>query len=205
MPGDWAKPVEAIDLCDEGDVLVIDACGIPPAVWGELATNSAVNRRLSGVVVHGAIRDTKDIRRLGLPVFAKHVCAQAGEPKGFGEHGVTLRIDGVEIRPGDWIVGDDDGIVVVPRAKAVDVSNRARSCLENEDRLRAEILRDASTLARVMDLAKWEKRVLSGEEGLERLPDAAPPGSLAPAAAPKPPPSAPPPRPSRPARRRARA
>ncbi len=174
MPGDWAKPVEAIDLCGEGDVLVIDACGVPPAVWGELATNSAVNRRLAGVVVHGAIRDTKDIRRLGLPVFARQVCAQAGEPKGLGEHGVTLRIDGVEIRPGDWVVGDDDGVVVVPRAKAVDVANRARYCLEAEDRLRAEILKGNSTLARVMDLAKWEKKVLAGEEALERLPDAPP-------------------------------
>jgi 3-hexulose-6-phosphate synthase/6-phospho-3-hexuloisomerase len=174
MPGDWAKPVEAIDLCGEGDVLVIDACGREPAVWGELATNSAVVRRLAGVVVHGAIRDTKDIRALGLPVFARSVCAQAGEPKGFGEHGVVLRIDGIECRPGDWVVGDDDGVAVVPRAKAVEVSNRAMYCLENENRLRAEILSQGSTLARVMDLEKWEKRVLGGEEALEAPPPAEP-------------------------------
>jgi 3-hexulose-6-phosphate synthase/6-phospho-3-hexuloisomerase len=170
MPGDWAKPVEAIDLCEEGDVLVIDACGQPPAVWGELATNSAINRRLAGVVVHGAIRDTRDIRRLGLPVFARQVCAQAGEPKGFGEHGVTLRIEGIECRPGDWVVGDEDGVLVVPRAKAVEIANRAMYCLENENRLRAEILSQGSTLARVGDLAKWEKQVLAGGEALEALP-----------------------------------
>ncbi len=171
VPGDWAKPVEAIDLCPEGDVLVIDAGGTPPAVWGELATNSAVNRRLAGVVVHGAIRDTPDIRRLGLPVFGRHVCGQAGEPKGLGEMGPTLRIEGIEVGPGDWVVGDDDGVVVVPKAKAVEIANRAMYCLESENRLRAEILKDASTLAKVMDLRKWEKRVLSGEEGLERLPE----------------------------------
>ena len=171
LPGDWAKPVEAIDVCAEGDVLVIDACGVPPAVWGELATNSAVNRRLAGVVVHGAIRDTADIRRLGLPVFARHVSAQAGEPKGLGEIGPTLRIEGIECRPGDWIVGDDDGVMVIPRAKAVETANRARYYLEAENRLRSEILKGNSTLAKVMDLAKWEKQVLSGaSDGMERLP-----------------------------------
>ena len=174
IPGDWAKPVEAIDACEEGDVLVVDAGGTPPAVWGELATNSAVNRRLAGVVIWGAIRDTPDIRRLGLPVFARRACAQAGEPKGLGEIGVTLRIQGIDCRPGDWVVGDVDGVVVIPKARAVDVANRAMSCLEAENRLRAEILEGQSTLARVMDLAKWEKKVLSGEsDGLERLPHGA--------------------------------
>lgn len=172
LPGDWAKPVEAIDRCAPGDVLFIDALGVPPAVWGELATNSAVNRRLAGVVVHGAIRDVRDIERLGLPVFARAVCAQAGEPKGLGELGGTLHVEGHEIRPGDWIVGDDDGVMVVPRRKAVEVANRAMSCLEAENRLRAEIHARQSTLAEVMDLEKWEKRVLSGASGLERLPDA---------------------------------
>jgi 3-hexulose-6-phosphate synthase/6-phospho-3-hexuloisomerase len=172
LPGDWAKPVEAIDACQEGDVLVVDAGGVPPAVWGELATNSAVNRRLAGVVIHGAIRDTPDIRRLGLPVFARRACAQAGEPKGLGEVGVPLRIQGIECRPGDWVVGDVDGVVVIPRARAVEVANRAMSCLEAENRLRAEILEAGSTLGRVMDLEKWEKKVLGGEdEGLEGLPE----------------------------------
>ena len=170
LPGDWAKPVEAIDMCQPGDVLVIDAGGVAPAVWGELATNSAVNRKLAGVVVHGAIRDTRDIERLGIPVFARHVCAQAGEPKGLGEIGGTLRIDGLDCRPGDWIVGDEDGVVVIPKAKAVDTANRAMYCLEAENRLRSEILGQASTLSKVMDLAKWEKKVLAGAEGLERLP-----------------------------------
>jgi 3-hexulose-6-phosphate synthase/6-phospho-3-hexuloisomerase len=172
VPGDWAKPVEAIDRCGPGDVLVIDAGGVPPAVWGELATNSAVNRGLAGVVVHGAIRDTSDIKRLGIPVFARHVCAQAGEPKGIGEIGGPLRIEGVDCRPGDWIVGDADGVVVIPRARAVETANRAMYCLEAENRLRAEIVGGKSTLAKVMDLEKWEKKVLAGEsDGMERLPE----------------------------------
>ena len=179
VPGDWAKPVEAIDTCAPGDVLVIDAGGVAPAVWGELATNSAVNRKLAGVVIHGAIRDTRDIERLGIPVFARHVCSQAGEPKGMGEIGGTLRIDGIECRPGDWIVGDEDGIVVIPKAKAVDTANRAMYCLEAENRLRSEINAQQSTLAKVMDLAKWEKNgPLGGAHGsgIEKLPSDPGPG-----------------------------
>ena len=57
LPGDWAKPVEAIDAAAEGDVVVIDAGGVGPATWGELATNSAVQKKLSEVVVHGAAPD----------------------------------------------------------------------------------------------------------------------------------------------------
>ena len=66
-PGDWAKPVEAIDLAQPGDVLVIDAGGVGPAIWGELATHSAIQRGLAGVVIDGAIRDSGDIVKLGFP------------------------------------------------------------------------------------------------------------------------------------------
>ena len=162
VPGDWAKPVEAIDRCQPGDVLVIDAGGVPPAVWGELATNSAKNRDLAGVVVLGAIRDTRDIRALGLPVFARAISSNAGEPKGFGEIGVTLRVEGIDVRPGDWIVGDADGVMVVPQARAVEVANRAMYCLEAENRIRAEILGGGGTLAQVVDLYKWEKKIVGG-------------------------------------------
>jgi 3-hexulose-6-phosphate synthase/6-phospho-3-hexuloisomerase len=156
-PGDWAKPVEAIDVAEEGDVIVIDAGGVPPALWGELATHSAVQRKLSGVVIHGAIRDTPEIRKLGFPAFARHVTARAGEPKGFGEIGVPIEIEGIRVEPGDWIVGDDDGVIVIPQRNAVEIANRAMDRLEFENRLRKEIQR-GSTLGKVADLYKWEKR-----------------------------------------------
>jgi 3-hexulose-6-phosphate synthase/6-phospho-3-hexuloisomerase len=156
-PGDWAKPVSAIDEAAEGDVLVVDAGGVPPAVWGELATNSALVRKLGGVVIWGAVRDTGDIRTMGLPVFASAVSSAAGEPKGFGETGVGLQIAGRHIAPGDWIVGDDDGVMVVPRAGAAEVANRAMDVLERENRFRAEI-KAGSTLSYVTELLRWEKK-----------------------------------------------
>jgi len=138
-------------------VIVIDAGGVPPALWGELATHSAVQKKLAGVVIHGAIRDTPEIRRLGFPAFARHVTARAGEPKGFGEIGVPIEIDGIRIEAGDWIVGDDDGVAVLPRARAAEIANRAMDRLEMENRVRKEI-QAGSTLAQVVDLYKWEKR-----------------------------------------------
>jgi len=156
-PGDWAKPVEAIDHCREGDVIVIDAGGVPPAVWGELATESCLQRKVAGVVIHGAIRDVDSIRRLQFPAFARHITPTAWEPKGFGEINQPIRIENVEVAPGDWIVGDDSGVVRVPRSRAVEVANRAMDVLERENRLRTEI-RGARTLSEITELLRWERK-----------------------------------------------
>ncbi|MEK7817204.1 MAG: 3-hexulose-6-phosphate synthase, partial [Actinomycetota bacterium] len=155
-PGDWAKPVEAIDIAAAGEVLVIDAGGVGPAVWGELATHSAREKKISGVVIFGAVRDTPEIRELEFPVYASLTTPTAGEPKGFGEINVPVTVAGVRINPGDWLVGDNDGVVVIPKPRAVEVANRAMDVLERENRLRREI-QDGSTLSEVAYLEKWEK------------------------------------------------
>lgn len=156
-PGDWAKTVEAIDVTNEGDVIVIDAGGTGPAVWGELATNSCLQKKISGVVIDGAIRDSVEIRALKFPAYSKLIMPTAGEPKGFGEIGVPIMVGGVRIHPGDWVVGDDDGVVVLAKDKAVEIANRAMDVLERENRLRKEI-QEGSTLAQVGYLKKWEKK-----------------------------------------------
>lgn len=155
-PGDWAKPVEAIDRAAAGEVIVIDAGGVGPAVWGELATHSARERKISGVVIFGAVRDTPEIRELEFPVFASLTTPTAGEPKGFGEINVPVTVAGIRINPGDWLVGDNDGVVVIPKARVVEVANRSMDVLERENRLRKEI-QDGSTLSEVAYLEKWEK------------------------------------------------
>jgi len=157
-PGDWAKPVEAIDHADPGQVIVVDAGGRPPAVWGELATESSLQRKLAGIVVDGAVRDTATIRELRFPCFARQICSAAGEPKGHGEIGAAIRIEGIEINSGDWIAGDDDGLVVLPRAGAAEMANRAMDCLERENRIRAEIRSGQTTLGQVLELLRWEKK-----------------------------------------------
>ena len=157
-PGDWAKPVEAIDAAHPGQVLVIDAGGVGPAIWGELATLSAIQKGLAGVVVNGAIRDTHEIRKLNFPAFTRLVMPNAGEPKGLGEIGVPVNISGITVCTGDWIIGDDDGVMVIPRQEAEEMVNRAMDWLEKENRIRAEIQKVKKSLAKAIDLLKWEKK-----------------------------------------------
>ena len=156
-PGDFAKPVEAIDHAEAGQVIAIDAGGAPPAVWGELATESAMQKKVAGIVIDGAIRDTDEIRRLGFAAHARHVCGHAGYPKGLGEIGGPIRLAGVEVMPGDWIVGDADGLMVLAKEKVVELANRAQDVLETENRMRAEI-HEGRTLGQVAYLQKWEKQ-----------------------------------------------
>ncbi len=157
-PGDWAKPVEAIDLAQPGDVLVIDVGGLGPAIWGELATHSAIQKGLAGVVIDGALRDSGDIIKLGFPAFSRLVMPNAGEPRGFGEIGVPIRMGNVKVETGDWLLGDDDGVTVLPQKIAVEYANRAMDVLEKENRIREEI-KEGRTLAQVTDLLRWEKKV----------------------------------------------
>ncbi|RLG92482.1 MAG: bifunctional hexulose-6-phosphate synthase/ribonuclease regulator [Candidatus Hecatellales archaeon] len=157
-PGDWAKPVESVDLAEPGTVIVVDAGGGSKAIWGELATWSCVQKGVSGVVIDGAVRDVDVIRDLKFPVFARTINPTAGDPKGFGEINVEIVCGGVRVRPGDWIVADDNGVVVIPRENAVEIANRAKDVFEKEQRIRAEIKR-GSTLSKVLKLKKWEKIV----------------------------------------------
>lgn len=153
--GDWAKPVEAIDQAKDGDVIVVDVGGAPVAVWGELASHSAMVMGVRGIVIDGAVRDIDDIRDLGFPAFSRTVAPCAGEPKGYGGIGIEVTVGGQRVRTGDWIVGDESGVVVIPKEMAVEVANRALDVHERENRTREEIER-GSTLSKVNELSKWE-------------------------------------------------
>jgi len=156
--GDWAKPVEAIDVARKNEVIVINNDGATHvAPWGELATLSCVKKELSGVVIDGAVRDVDDIRLMKFPLFAKSVVPNAGEPKGFGEINAEIQCGGQYVRPGDWIIGDESGVVVVPAERAYEIARRALEVRKNEERIREEIRR-GSTLSEVAELIKWEKK-----------------------------------------------
>ena len=154
--GDWAKPVEAIDRARPGDVIVIDACSGEIAVWGELASWSCKTKGVAGVVIDGAARDIDAIIDLEFPCFSRFVTSNAGEPKGFGGIGHEIVCGGVPVKTGDWIIGDESGVVVVPQENAVEVANRSLDVMERENRIREEI-KKGGTLSSVMKLEKWEK------------------------------------------------
>ncbi len=155
LDGDWAKVVEAINIAGRENVIVIEEYG-SKAIWGELATESAVMKGIAGIVVDGSVRDIHIIKKHNFPVFARSFYPDAGEPLGHGEINVEIKCGGQVVKPGDWIVGDDNGVVVVPKEIALKVANRAINVMERENRIREEIRR-GRTLADVLELKKWEK------------------------------------------------
>ncbi len=158
IDGDWAKPIEAIDKAEKGQIIVVNVNSGRTAIWGELATWSAKLKGLSGVVIDGAIRDLDDIVKMDFPIFSKYIASNAGEPKGFGEIGAEITCGNQTVKNGDWIVGDDSGVVVVPQEIAQEIANRALDVKEHENRIREEI-KSGGSLGTVVKVKKWEKKV----------------------------------------------
>jgi len=158
IDGDWAKPIEAIDKAEKGEVIVVDVNGGQTAIWGELATWSAKVKGLAGVVIDGAVRDLDDLVKIKFPVYSRHVSPNAGEPKGLGEIGAEIKCGNQRVKTGDWIIGDDSGIVVVPQEIAQEIANRALDVKEHENRIREEI-KDGGSLGTVVKVKKWEKKI----------------------------------------------
>ncbi len=156
--GDWAKPVEAIDTATPGDVIVINNDkGTHVAPWGELATISCLNRGVTGVIIDGAVRDVDDIKKMQYPLWSTAMVPNAGEPKGFGEIGSEIQCGGQTVSPGDWIIADESGVVVIPKTRAYEIARRAKEVYNTELRIRQE-LRQGKTLSQVMNLLRWEKQ-----------------------------------------------
>jgi 3-hexulose-6-phosphate synthase/6-phospho-3-hexuloisomerase len=158
IDGDWAKPIEAIDKAEKGEIIVVDVNGGKTAIWGELATWSAKIKGLGGVVIDGAIRDIDDLLKMNFPVFSRYISSNAGEPKGFGEIGAEIVCGSQTVKTGDWIIGDDSGVVVVPQEIAQEIANRAIDVKEQENRIREEIKKGGS-LETVVKVKKWEKKI----------------------------------------------
>jgi 4-hydroxy-4-methyl-2-oxoglutarate aldolase len=113
---------QALVLAKSGDVLVLAARGgMQNAVWGHVMTEAAKQRGLAGIIIDGCIRDSAENRSDNLPIFARGTCP-AGPHKGWPCNlNVPVSCAGVAVLPGDIIVGDDDGVVVVPASRAIQV------------------------------------------------------------------------------------
>jgi RraA family protein len=108
---------KALSECPKGSVLVIDGQGeLNTALWGAITTECARRKGVEGVVIDGAIRDVAQIRRDKLPVFARAAVPNAGGAEYRGEIGIPIQCAGAVVSPGDWIISDEDGVVVVPQA-----------------------------------------------------------------------------------------
>lgn len=140
MPGDSASLHQALDHVPPGRVLVVDAGGhADRAVWGEVLTVAAQARQVRGLVLDGAVRDIAAIRRRAFPVYAVALCPAGPHKSGGGEWGGTVALGGAVVHTGDLVVGDDDGVVVVPWSRRGAVLAEARERTARERQWLAEI------------------------------------------------------------------
>ncbi|MGH7467609.1 MAG: RraA family protein [Longimicrobiales bacterium] len=146
-PADNLMVHKAVQYAEPGDVIVVNTCGnTTSAVFGELMCRAAVAKGLGGIVVDGAIRDIEAIRQLGLPAFSRTVSAGGCDKDGPGEINVPISCGGTVVAAGDIVVGDADGVVVVPREQATEVLEQVKLLMEREQKRIAEI--DAGGLFR---------------------------------------------------------
>ncbi|MFJ8090946.1 RraA family protein [Lysinibacillus sp. NPDC095746] len=158
--GENGAVLEAIRAAQEGDILVIDAKGnTNRAVAGDFVLSLAKGIGVQGFVVDGVIRDMAAIRELDFPVFSLGTTVAAGNKNGGGQVNVPIAIGGVSVRPGDYIIGDVDGVVVVPQEDAERIVAAAEVKLEKDD------VRAQEALANGKDsIIKYLDKVLSNQK-----------------------------------------
>jgi RraA family protein len=165
FPGDNLMVHKSLDLANPGDILVIDASSSTmTAVLGDLVSTKARHRGLAGVVLDGLVRDVDGILALGdLPVFARGSTPLGPLHRGPGEVNYPVSVGGIVVNPGDIIVGDADGVVVVPQESAEDLLNRL-------DARAASAAEYQSAVARGEFSNAWVDKTLSSA-GLDPEPD----------------------------------
>ena len=151
--------LDAVTLSQRGDVMVIDGSACPAAsnIGGIMATAVAAHG-FAGVVVDGCVRDTDAMRRMGLPVWARGATPRTGKHRfELLEFNGIVEIAGVQIRPGDLMLGDSDGVIVVPLSIAAEVLARAEEVAAKEKTLIDAISTGASAAetAAIVAPEKW--------------------------------------------------
>jgi RraA family protein len=135
-PGDNATIHQALDQIQPGDVIVVDGGGdISRALIGEIMSSIAQHRGAAGMIIDGAIRDSGAIGAGSFPVFARAAIHLGPYKSGPGHIGVPVSIGGMVVQPGDIIVGDDDGVVVVSPADAETLIEAVEAQARKEDEI----------------------------------------------------------------------
>jgi len=138
VPGDHLTVVKAMIEAPPGSVLVIDDVGCTEvAMAGEMMCTFAKKQGIIGMVIDGATRDVAGIRSLGFQVFCRAITSRSAVEESLGQVQVPIACGGVAVRPGDWILGDDDGVVVVPAESLEEVIKGAIASEKIDEALRA--------------------------------------------------------------------
>jgi 4-hydroxy-4-methyl-2-oxoglutarate aldolase len=151
-PGDNLAVHVAVARAPEGSVLVVDVGDVPArGYWGEVLTTAAQSRGLAGLVIDGGVRDVAALERLGFPVFSRMVSLPGATKSLPGTVGAGTEVAGVPVATGDWVVGDVDGVVVVPGAELGAILEAGRQ-RESKEAGYFAALRNGANTVELLDL-----------------------------------------------------
>jgi 4-hydroxy-4-methyl-2-oxoglutarate aldolase len=147
-PGDNLAVHVAVTRAPAGAVLVVDVGDVPDrGYWGEVLTTAAQARGLVGLVIDGGVRDVAALERLAFPVFSRTVALPGATKANRGYVGTAATVAGVPVEMGDWVVGDVDGVVVVPGSTLDQTTTAARARTAAEAEYFAALRQGSSTVA----------------------------------------------------------
>lgn len=140
VPGDNLMLYYALDNALPGDIIVIDGGGYDlRALCGEIMISYAVKKQIAGIIVYGAVRDVEALKEMPIPIYSSHVSPNGPYKNGPGEINVPIVVDGLVVNPGDILVGNQDGIVIVKQEEVEEVLSEVKQVEEKERRIMKDI------------------------------------------------------------------
>ena len=158
---DLLPVLAGLQQCGVGDILVVDAGTTEHAVLGELFATEAVRRGMAGIVVYGLCRDTATLSQLRLPIYALGTIPRAVGATRLPAAQEPIRLGDVEVRPGEILVGDDDGIVVLSDTELDAAVEAAEAIQRREGRIRSAI-QDGTSLFEQLNFAEHLENLQAG-------------------------------------------
>jgi 4-hydroxy-4-methyl-2-oxoglutarate aldolase len=146
-PGDNLAIHAAVAQAHKGDVLVVDNDGFMECgPFGDVLATGCQAKGVVGLVIDGCVRDGLSLKEMGFPVFSRGLNMKGPIKSNPGEIGVPIVCGGIAVEPGDVVIGDDDGVVIVPRALIAQTLQKAREREDKEEAIKQKLLKGAVTL-----------------------------------------------------------
>lgn len=163
--GDNLMLHKAVSISKPGDILVVDVDGFTEAgIWGEIITVAAMEKGMVGIVTNGSVRDTVPIEDLGFAMFSKGISMKGTTKQTPGTINNRISIGGVVVNPGDIVVGDNDGVVIVPLEIAEEIIKKAEEKEKAEAQVMAKIRSGGCTMDILGFNEAFDRLGLSEEE-----------------------------------------
>lgn len=145
--GDNLTLLKAIDLAQPGDILVVDfGNNSEVAPWGEIAATASLEKGIAGLVINSSVRDIDELKKISFPVFALGSCMKGTTKSYFGFINHPMTCGGVTVIPGDIVVGDNDGVVVVKQEEAPEILKKSREREEKESKILKQLKQGESLI-----------------------------------------------------------